>query len=47
MGSLAPFLDPASVAVIGASRDPYKVGGSVERIASGRTSFGRASLAST
>jgi acetyltransferase len=27
--SLAPFLDPASVAVIGASRDPYKVGGSV------------------
>ena len=29
MGSLAPFLDPASVAVIGASRDPYKVGGSV------------------
>ena len=29
MGSLAPFLDPAGVAVIGASRDPYKVGGSV------------------
>src|SRR6266852_2653512 len=28
-GSLAPFLDPASVAVIGASRDPFKVGGSV------------------
>ena len=27
--SLAPFLDPASVAVIGASRDPFKVGGSV------------------
>jgi len=27
--SLAPFLDPSSVAVIGASRDPYKVGGSV------------------
>ena len=27
--SLAPFLDPASVAVIGASRDPSKVGGSV------------------
>ena len=27
--SLAPFLDPASVAVVGASRDPYKVGGSV------------------
>lgn len=27
--SLAPFLAPASVAVIGASRDPYKVGGSV------------------
>ncbi|MFI5327835.1 MAG: CoA-binding protein, partial [Candidatus Rokuibacteriota bacterium] len=26
---LAPFLDPASVAVIGASRDPFKVGGSV------------------
>src|SRR5258708_1394956 len=26
-GSLAPFLDPASVAVIGASRDPFKVGG--------------------
>src|SRR6266446_448555 len=28
-GSLAPFLDPASVAVIGASRDPFKVGGAV------------------
>jgi acetyl coenzyme A synthetase (ADP forming)-like protein len=28
-GPLAPFLDPASVAVIGASRDPFKVGGSV------------------
>ena len=28
-GSLAPFLDPGSVAVIGASRDPFKVGGSV------------------
>ncbi|HTK93878.1 MAG TPA: acetate--CoA ligase family protein [Verrucomicrobiae bacterium] len=28
-GSLAPFLNPASVAVIGASRDPFKVGGSV------------------
>jgi acyl-CoA synthetase (NDP forming) len=28
-GSLAPFLDPASVAVVGASRDPFKVGGSV------------------
>ena len=27
--SLAPFLDPASVAVVGASRDPFKVGGSV------------------
>ena len=27
--SLAPFLDPATVAVIGASRDPFKVGGSV------------------
>jgi acetyl coenzyme A synthetase (ADP forming)-like protein len=27
--SLAPFLDPAAVAVIGASRDPFKVGGSV------------------
>jgi len=27
--SLAPFLDPQSVAVIGASRDPSKVGGSV------------------
>lgn len=27
--SLAAFLDPASVAVIGASRDPFKVGGSV------------------
>lgn len=27
--SLVPFLDPASVAVIGASRDPFKVGGSV------------------
>ena len=27
--SLAPFLDPSSVAVIGASRDPDKVGGSV------------------
>ena len=26
---LAPFLDPSSVAVIGASRDPSKVGGSV------------------
>src|SRR5258705_13938409 len=23
-GSLAPFLDPASVAVVGASRDPFK-----------------------
>lgn len=29
MSSLAPFLDPATVAVIGASRDPFKVGGSV------------------
>ena len=29
MSSLAPFLDPASVAVVGASRDPFKVGGSV------------------
>lgn len=28
-GSLAPFLDPGSVAVIGASRDPFKVGGAV------------------
>ncbi len=28
-GSLVPFLDPGSVAVIGASRDPFKVGGSV------------------
>lgn len=28
-GSLASFLDPGSVAVIGASRDPFKVGGSV------------------
>ncbi len=28
-GSLAPFLAPRSVAVIGASRDPSKVGGSV------------------
>jgi acetyl coenzyme A synthetase (ADP forming)-like protein len=28
-GSLHPFFDPASVAVIGASRDPSKVGGSV------------------
>lgn len=27
--TLAPFLDPSSVAVIGASRDPSKVGGSV------------------
>lgn len=27
--SLRPFLAPSSVAVIGASRDPYKVGGSV------------------
>jgi acyl-CoA synthetase (NDP forming) len=27
--SLAPFFDPRSVAVIGASRDPSKVGGSV------------------
>jgi acetyltransferase len=27
--SLAPFLDPASGAVVGASRDPFKVGGSV------------------
>lgn len=27
--SLAPFFAPASVAVIGASRDPSKVGGSV------------------
>jgi acetyltransferase len=27
--SLAPFLAPAAVAVIGASRDPFKVGGSV------------------
>jgi acetyltransferase len=27
--SLAPFLDPTSVAVVGASRDPFKVGGSV------------------
>jgi acyl-CoA synthetase (NDP forming) len=27
--TLAPFLDPNSVAVIGASRDPGKVGGSV------------------
>jgi acetyltransferase len=29
VSSLAPFLDPASVAVVGASRDPFKVGGSV------------------
>ena len=28
-GSLAPFFAPASVAVVGASRDPAKVGGSV------------------
>ncbi|HKX02823.1 MAG TPA: CoA-binding protein, partial [Methylomirabilota bacterium] len=28
-GSLTPFLDPVSVAVIGASRDPFKVGGAV------------------
>jgi len=28
-GSLASFLDPGSVAVIGASRDPFKVGGAV------------------
>jgi len=27
--SLAPFLDPRSVAVIGATRDPSKVGGSL------------------
>jgi acetyltransferase len=27
--SLAPFLDPGAVAVVGASRDPFKVGGSV------------------
>ena len=29
--ALAPFLDPATVTVIGASRDPFKVGGSVGR----------------
>lgn len=29
MSSLASFLDPASVAVVGASRDPFKVGGAV------------------
>lgn len=28
-GALAPFFDPRSVAVVGASRDPSKVGGSV------------------
>src|SRR5258707_5286880 len=28
-GSLAPFLDPASVAGIGAPRGPFKVGGAV------------------
>jgi len=27
--SLAPFFDPHSIAVVGASRDPSKVGGSV------------------
>jgi acetyltransferase len=29
VSSLASFLDPASVAVVGASRDPFKVGGAV------------------
>ena len=28
-GSLAAFFDPRAVAVVGASRDPAKVGGSV------------------